>query len=763
MSARNSPIEALDARRLLSVGDLDLTFGHNGLVHASLDGLIPDQIVAQPDGKFLVDGTTGIGGQGSIIPTLLRLNPDGSRDKSFGGGDGKITLARGRAQADFTGMSLQSDGRILVSLYDLGDDGKGGFVARLKTDGSLDSSFGNGGLVSAKAPGSLCITSDGIYFTDGTLVRRVKSNGANDPAWKVFDVATVQDETNQSYDGYPLGVLPAANHHVWVYGQFTNDYFTDVFVFQLNNTGAFEQSPGLFQFDHGIDERLASAAGGPGGSIAILEDFESHSSGVEMINAAGKVVLNEDLFLAPQYLAFDPNAFAITEDAFIQRDGKLLVSGLFLQKHSFGTTVLRYNPDGSLDESFSFDGEMDLFNQNLVGFTQSKGKLLAITPKGIVRLVDKSRIRSNSVTIQGNDLIVGGTSHADRITLSDSGSGKSKVVIVNINGNKTVIARSKIHDALIAAGDGNDTVDLSGTSLGCSVNGQNGNDSLRGGKGNDEVYGESGNDTLDGGPGNDTFAGGAGRDTITYASRTKPITLKESKGGQKGETDFGIDQSEILILGKADDYVELTDSPNTTAIFGGAGNDTLAVSGSITLHGGAGNDTLTVTSTSDPGVLLLGEAGNDTMSGGIEADTFVGGAGVDTVVYSSSRNLVLRIDGMPDSGGVDEDDRVDENDQIMGDVENLIGGSGNDLIEGNPSNNSLVGGDGNDTIYAGDGNDTLEGGLGHDHLFGQGGNDLLLARDITHDTLDGGDGFDTAVIDDTAAFKDQAVNVEAFI
>ncbi len=73
-------------------------------------------------------------------------------------------------------------------------------------------------------------------------------------------------------------------------------------------------------------------------------------------------------------------------------------------------------------------------------------------------------------------------------------------------------------------------------------------------------------------------------------------------------------------------------------------------------------------------------------------------------------------------------------------MENILGGSGNDLIIGSIYNNSINGGAGNDTLYGGKGNDTLTGGPGIDRLFGQDGNDVLYARDGKVDFLDGGAG-----------------------
>ena len=71
-------------------------------------------------------------------------------------------------------------------------------------------------------------------------------------------------------------------------------------------------------------------------------------------------------------------------------------------------------------------------------------------------------------------------------------------------------------------------------------------------------------------------------------------------------------------------------------------------------------------------------------------------------------------------------------------IENAIGGSGNDKITGNDLANMLVGNAGNDTFQGGAGNDKIVGGAGNDVLNGGAGND----------TLTGGDGFDTYVFAD---------------
>ena len=75
-------------------------------------------------------------------------------------------------------------------------------------------------------------------------------------------------------------------------------------------------------------------------------------------------------------------------------------------------------------------------------------------------------------------------------------------------------------------------------------------------------------------------------------------------------------------------------------------------------------------------------------------------------------------------------------------IENAIGGDGNDIIEGNASANELYGQRGNDTLKGAGGADTLHGDWGDDQLQGEAGDDTLYGGD-GGDTLYGGDNVDT--------------------
>jgi len=134
---------------------------------------------------------------------------------------------------------------------------------------------------------------------------------------------------------------------------------------------------------------------------------------------------------------------------------------------------------------------------------------------------------------------------------------------------------------------------------------------------------------------------------------------------------------------------------------------------------------------------------NDTFDEGATAngaDTFNGGAGIDTVSYASRGAPVnVSLDGLPNDGAAGELDKV------MLDVENVTGGSGDDTLTGSSADNVLDGGPGNDTISGGAGNDTLRGGPGNDTLRGDAGDDTFDEGSASNgaDTLIGGPGVDT--------------------
>src|SRR2546430_118034 len=126
-------------------GDLDPTFGNGGKVvtdfNNSTDWL--SRIALQPDGKIVAVGDTHPSHRGA----LARYNPDGTLDATFGNGGKVVTVANVRESAN--GLLILPDGKIMISgSIDLPSSHDTSFaLLRFNSDGSVDSTFGNGGLV----------------------------------------------------------------------------------------------------------------------------------------------------------------------------------------------------------------------------------------------------------------------------------------------------------------------------------------------------------------------------------------------------------------------------------------------------------------------------------------------------------------------------------------------------------------------------------------------------------------------------------------
>jgi Ca2+-binding RTX toxin-like protein len=135
----------------------------------------------------------------------------------------------------------------------------------------------------------------------------------------------------------------------------------------------------------------------------------------------------------------------------------------------------------------------------------------------------------------------------------------------------------------------------------------------------------------------------------------------------------------------------------------------------IIAQAGDFNDTLTLTAPTSAGLLdggpgrdtLNGGPLNDKLDGGTGPDDMFGGGGTDTVTYAS-RGLAVTvdIDNAGDDGSSSDAD-IFGRDNVHTDLENLIGGAGNDTLLGSAATNALTGGGGADTMRGYDGNDIL--------------------------------------------------------
>ena len=400
----------------------------------------------------------------------------------------------------------------------------------------------------------------------------------------------------------------------------------------------------------------------------------------------------------------------------------------------------------------------------------------------------------------GNDLIFAGA--GDDIVLAGlgddqvfGGSGNDRLfgeegrdTIFGESGDDTISGGED--DDLLFGGEGNDSV--AGDLGRDTIHGDAGNDRLDGGGGNDIILGQAGADVLIGGLGDDFLSGGTGEDTVRgdsgndtvagdadqvadhydggtdvdtldYSATSSAIVVDIAQGSASG-SDIGDDTfeaMEILKAGTGDDQIvgselgeEIHGNGGDDRIDGGGGADiVLGGEGSDHLSDGAGADTVS------------GDAGHDTVAAAMDgaADTYDGGAGIDTLDYTAVLN----------GSTIDLDEGTAMSDEIGHDTisnfEVLLAGAGQDDIQGSDAAEEIRGNGGDDVIDAGggadvvaggEGNDQLSDGTGADTVSGDDGQDVVIAAmDEAADTYDGGAGVDT--LDYSAALMDVVIDLVA--
>ncbi len=335
-------------------GTLDNTFGRGGKVRTDFPGLaaVPSAVVIQPDGKIVVAG--GAFPQFTFAGNfeVVRYNPNGSLDRSFGNG-GIVTTTFPEGSYAFD-VALQPDGKIVAAgtvFVDFipGEPSNTDFaLARYNPDGTPDAAFGSGGQVSTDFVGmeddafSVLIQSDGKIVAVGS---------ANSPA-TYYDFAAVRYLSNGTIDT-AFGVA----------GKVQTDFG-----------------------DHNFD-RARSAALQADGRIVAAGFAISQNGGVQNF-AVARYTSNgvlDTTFSRDGKMQIDfGNCCQSANKVLLQSDGKIITVGYANTEDSDSDFLLaRLNPRGSLDSTFGIGGKVRTSFGDLNGGAngaalQSDGKIVAV-------------------------------------------------------------------------------------------------------------------------------------------------------------------------------------------------------------------------------------------------------------------------------------------------------------------------------------------------------------------------------------------------
>jgi uncharacterized delta-60 repeat protein len=346
-------------------GSLDLSFDTDGIVTTliSFSGNKAYAVTTQADGKIVTAGESSNGNQ--LFFTVTRYNADGSLDNTFDN-NGIVTTQIGTN--DFArGVAIQPDGKIVVAGYSIVATQFVFALARYNTNGSLDNSFGNNGIViTALGSGdygrAVAIQADGKIIVVGSsaerfVVIRYNSNGSLDVS---FGNNGIVITTVGTYDqGHAAAIQTDGKILAGGYTEIGNQLvFT---VLRYNTNGSLDASFG----NNGIatasigqsDDRAYGMVLQPDGKI-VLAGYSLESNFLPVF-ALARFNPNGSLDAS-----FDNNGIVTTNieitcqalAVVLQPDGKIVAVGYALNDSINVFALARYNTNGTLDNSFDTDG-----------------------------------------------------------------------------------------------------------------------------------------------------------------------------------------------------------------------------------------------------------------------------------------------------------------------------------------------------------------------------------------------------------------------
>ena len=601
-------IEKLERRMLLAAGDLDLTFNGSGTLNDPRFNSAYTLAVQPADGKIVISYDSRLM-TGTPELNFARFNLDGSLDKTFGDG-GLVNVNYGGAAGSdwisFRGpIRVQPDGKIIAAgeIRDLTD------LSNIKSYFAVTRLLPDGKL-------------DPTFSGDGKL--QFHAPGTNPDFATTFDMELL-----------PTGKIVLAGEV---------DFGFHSAAIQLTPGGSLDKSfdgDGVRLFtEGGVDLRIATAASGDGAF---------YFGGIYNIDGNLGTFLRRILPDGRTDPAFNSGRPLLVKDMYIRdiavtaKDQLVLVGEPATATGGLG--FRRWGHFGWRDDSIAPPAAKGLLTYNLQ-LDINAG--MTIAPDGKVYVVSNKQI-------QGGDIILMRFTPDLKFDPTFGNGGIATTPGENLVDTTREIALEP---------DGNILV---------------------GGFGRMARF-QGGVATSGAGPGAAIVAGVL---TIDGSGSDDRITVDPASGGN------------VLVKINAVSRTFAAASFSSILIRAGGGNDSVAVSSAITkpatIRGDAGNDT------------LIGGGGNDILDGGAGADVMKGGAGHDTADYSSrTKSVTVGIGTLADDG------EAGEHDNVYRDIENIRGGSGNDTLRGSDSTNALLGNGGDDVLVGGRGADTLDGGPGRD-------------------------------------------------
>lgn len=331
---------------------------------------------------------------------MVAQNP-GDLDPSFGTG-GIVTTDVGNY--DFgSSVAVQSDGKIIIAGSSDGLNGYGDFaLVRYNSNGTLDNSFSSDGIVTTAVSyyygdnaNSIVIQNDGKIVVAGTsyinlsgngfALARYNPDGILDNTFSGNGIVTTVISAN-SDEGMSIAIQN--DDKILVAGYSNAPPFTDFATVRYNTDGTLDTSfasdgINILDIGGGIDVANSLIIQSDG-KIVVAGYSENLSTGrkdfaIVRYNSDGSL---DTTFSYDGIIITDISGdHDIGRSVALQTDGKIIVAGGAFDGSEWDCALVRYNSDGTLDTTFSSDGIVitDLsiiWDQGWSVAVQTDGKIL---------------------------------------------------------------------------------------------------------------------------------------------------------------------------------------------------------------------------------------------------------------------------------------------------------------------------------------------------------------------------------------------------
>jgi len=708
------------------------------------------KVLVQADGKIVVAGYS-VGSPTGLDFAVVRYNANGTLDKTFGI-DGRVTTDLGSIDEGGWSAALQDDGKIVVAGRRFNGVNDNIVVIRYNTDGSLDTSFGNGGStiydggtpdqalgVAIRPDGQIIVVGSSLYLGDTDIfhVRFDASGNLVDSA--MFDYSGLNDVGNS------VAVQSDGKYLVAGYVTFT-DGFKYVSLIRYGADGLLDAtfgSSGSVITAVGISDDVAQ-------SVLVQPDGKIIVAGFTVDNGTGRDFLtmryNQDGTLDSTFGlsgVTSTDLGSLDEVAWgsaLQTDGKIILVGSRLNGLNDDLVLIRYNSDGSIDTTFGNAGSAITPAVSGAGFSwsialQSDGGIIVTgsSSNGLNQDITTLRFNTNGTI----DDTFGGP------VIGNNGQVIGRPIITSNGGGATASVSVSENSTEVASVTGTDP--NAGTALIYSIVGGADYAKFR-------INESTGILTFINAPDFEAPTDIGANNVydvvvrVTNGTLTDTQTLAVTVTNQTPETVIGTTRDDTFVA--SNDIEAFNGLPGSDTVDYRAASKGISASLAIPSQntGAAAGDTYVSIEN------LIGSSFNDKLTGDADANVLTGGAGVDTLAGGTGNdtyNVNLTAAGKLE-------DKVVETSKLPGEVDRIV-------LSGTSTNAATV------TLKLGANIEDLDASLTGSSRLNITGN--ALANNITGndwgnvitgaggaDTMDGRDGGDIYVVTSAADFNGDTIS-----